>query len=117
MKFYIDTSVWGGYKDPEFSERTIPFFDEVRKGKFTIILSDVTIGELQKAPEFIRDLPTTISPNFIEIVTITEEQLRLASRYIAEGVLTSKFYTDAQHIAIASILKVDSLVSWNFKHR
>lgn len=25
-------------------------------------------------------------------------------------------YSDAQHIAIATTLKVDSLVSWNFKH-
>ncbi len=27
-----------------------------------------------------------------------------------------KFYSDAQHIAIASILKADILVSWNFRH-
>jgi len=30
--------------------------------------------------------------------------------------LTPKFESDAQHIAIATILKVESLVSWNFKH-
>jgi len=30
--------------------------------------------------------------------------------------LTKKFESDAQHIAIATILRVDSLVSWNFKH-
>ena len=40
----------------------------------------------------------------------------LAERYIDEGVLTQKFVSDAQHIAMATILKVDSLVSWNFKH-
>jgi len=40
----------------------------------------------------------------------------LASRYISEGALTAKLYSDAQHIAIATILKVDSLVSWNFRH-
>ena len=47
---------------------------------------------------------------------ITEEQLALADQYVREGALTSKFHSDAQHIAIASMIKVDSLVSWNFKH-
>ncbi len=53
---------------------------------------------------------------FLELISITEEQLALADRYVKEGVLTANFHTDAQHIAIATILKVDSLVSWNFKH-
>jgi len=116
MKFYVDTSVWGGYEDKEFSEWTIPFFDQARLGRFTIVLSDVTIGELQKAPKIIRNLPTTISPDYLELISITDEQLDLADKYVQEGVLATKFHTDAQHIAISSILKVDSLVSWNFKH-
>ena len=116
MKFYVDTSVWGGVDDKEFSEWTIPFFEQSRQGKFTIVLSDVTIGELEKAPEIVKELPTTISPDFLELVSITDEQLELANKYVQEGALTSKFHSDAQHIAIASILKVDSLVSWNFKH-
>jgi len=116
MKFYVDTSVWGGYDDKEFSEWTIPFFEQARQGRFTIVLSDVTIGELLKAPKLIRDLPTTIPPDFLELVTISSEQLKLADKYIQEGALTIKFHSDAQHIAISSILKVDSLVSWNFRH-
>ena len=116
MKFYVDTSVWGGYEDKEFSEWTIPFFEQAKQGRFIIVLSDVTIGELEKAPSLIRELPTTIPPDFIELVSITDEQLELANKYVQEGALTSKFHSDAQHIAISSILKVDSLVSWNFKH-
>jgi hypothetical protein len=116
MKFYVDTSVWGGYYDKEFSEWTVPFFEQTRQGRYSIVLSDVTLDELQYAPENVQNLPTTISPQFIELVTITEEQFSLADHYVSEGALTPKFYSDAQHIAIASILKVDSLVSWNFKH-
>ena len=116
MKFYVDTSVWGGFDDKEFSEWTTPFFEQARQGKFTIVLSDVTILELEKAPELIRELPTTIPPDFLELVSITDEQLELANKYVQESALTPKFHSDAQHIAISSILKVDSLVSWNFKH-
>jgi len=116
MKFYVDTSVWGGYHDKEFSEWTIPFFKQARQGRFMVVLSDITLEELQNVPEKVQDLPTTIPPQFIETVTITDEQFVLAGHYITEGALTQKYYSDAQHIAIASILKVDSLVGWNFRH-
>ncbi len=35
---------------------------------------------------------------------------------LKEKVVTKKFRSDALHIAIATINKVDVLVSWNFKH-
>jgi hypothetical protein len=116
MKFYVDTSVWGGFGDPEFSAWTIPFFEQARQGKFTLVLSNVVVDELQNAPAAIRDLPVSIPPAFLELAFTTKEQLLLADKYVEEGALTSKYHSDAQHIAIASILKVDSLVSWNFKH-
>ena len=40
-RVYIDTSVFGGNFDEEFSNDTIPFFDRVRNGEVTIIVSDV----------------------------------------------------------------------------
>lgn len=116
MKFYVDTSVWGGYYDKEFSEWTVPFIEQARQGKFVIVLSDITIGELQDAPLNVRTLPETIPAKFIELISITNEQLDLADSYVNEGVLTPKYLSDAQHIAISTIIKVDSLVSWNFKH-
>ena len=116
MKFYVDTSVWGGHEDEEFEEWTIPFFTQARTGQFIIVLSDLTLRELAGAPEKVRQLTDTIPDPFLEIVTVTTEAEQLAKHYIAEGVLTPKFESDATHIALATILKVDSLVSWNFKH-
>ncbi len=40
----------------------------------------------------------------------------LADAYLKEGAITKKWHEDALHIAIATINKVDVLVSWNFKH-
>ena len=31
-------------------------------------------------------------------------------------IVTKKYYGDALHIAIATVINVDVLVSWNFKH-
>ncbi|MCX6350264.1 MAG: PIN domain protein [Bacteroidetes bacterium] len=116
MKFYVDTSVWGGNEDEEFKEWTIPFFEQVKQGRFSIVLSDVTLRELLPAPESVRKLTDSIPEEFLELVSLTEEQDLLAQHYISEGALTPKYESDAQHIAIATVLRVDSLVSWNFKH-
>jgi len=116
MKFYVDTSVWGGHEDEEFEEWTIPFFEQARSGKFTIVLSDLTLRELIAAPERVRQLTATIPDPFLELITLSNEAEQLAKHYITEGVLTPKFESDAQHIAMSTILKVDSLISWNFKH-
>lgn len=116
MKFYVDTSVWGGHEDEEFEEWTKPFFEQARQGRFSIVLTDLTLRELLHAPERVRKLTKTIPEPFLEIVMLTVEAEELADQYVLEGVLTPKFISDAQHIAMATILKVDSLVSWNFKH-
>jgi hypothetical protein len=42
--------------------------------------------------------------------------MELAEAYIAAGVLKGTMRADAQHIAIATVARVDVLVSWNFKH-
>lgn len=51
-----------------------------------------------------------------ELVAADDETDILAKSYIYEGVVTEKFFEDAQHIAIATVYKVDVLVSWNFRH-
>ncbi len=116
MKFYVDTSVWGGHEDEEFEEWTLPFFEQARKGDFVIVISDLTLRKLLPAPERVRELTKTIPDKFLEVVSLNEEAELLASAYIKKGVLTPKFVSDVQHIAMATILKVDSLISWNFKH-
>jgi len=40
-RVYIDTSVFCGNFDEEFSTDTIAFFNRVRNGEVTIIVSDV----------------------------------------------------------------------------
>lgn len=112
----MDTSVWGGYFDTEFAAWTIPFIDQAREGRFTVVLSDITVAELQDAPEQVRLLPTTIPADNLELVNINSEQLTLADRYVNEGALTPKYRSDARHIAITTVLKLDTLVSWNFRH-
>ena len=49
------------------------------------------------------------------MVNFGEIAENLAEQYIKNRVVTVKHLVDAQHIAIATIERVDVLVSWNFK--
>ena len=50
------------------------------------------------------------------MLQLDAEALELANAYIAAAVLSPRMRADAQHIAIATIARVDVIVSWNFKH-
>ena len=65
-RVYIDTSVFGGNFDEEFSTDTIAFFDRVRNGEVTIIVSDVLEAELLGAPDFVRQLWSVYQMNSLK---------------------------------------------------
>lgn len=116
QRIYIDTSVVGGYFDEEFSFDTIPFFSRIFKGEITVILSDLLIAELSRAPEFVKELIGQIPKNQIERIDLSNEAIILADKYIEAKVVGKTSRADCQHIAIATLCHADVLVSWNFKH-
>lgn len=115
-RVYIDTSVVGGQFDKEFSADTVPFFDAVSNGLFTIIVSDLLEAELLRAPQQVRDFLTTLPSQQIESIRLTSEAAQLADQYITAKVVGQTSRADCQHIAMATLAKADVLVSWNFKH-
>lgn len=52
----------------------------------------------------------------MEFVRQDEQSEALAEQYIRQEVVSHRMLADALHIAVATIAKVDVLVSWNFKH-
>lgn len=59
QRLYIDTSVFGGYFDEEFSEFTKPLFVRLLKGEFKLLFSSVTQDEISSAPEKVKELVKT----------------------------------------------------------
>jgi predicted nucleic acid-binding protein len=116
QRIYIDTSVFGGYFDEEFSEHTIPLFERLKNNEFTLLFSTVTEDELENAPEKVKEFVKGISALNTEFIDTTEEAVELASEYIAEKVVGQTSFADCLHIALATISRADYLVSWNFKH-
>lgn len=115
-RIYIDTSVFGGYFDEEFEKETKPFFDKVIKDKIIIVVSEVLELEIYRAPVFIQNFFESLPVELIERVELISEVRELAEKYITNKVAGIASRADCQHIAFATVYKVDVLVSWNFKH-
>jgi len=114
LKVYLENSVVGGYFDDEFKIPTKKLFEEFRKGYFKPVISTHVTNELEDgAPQYIIDNLTSLDYDDYDV---TEEMIELADKYIENKIVSKKYYADALHIAIATVLGVDVLVSWNFKH-
>ena len=115
IRVYADTSVYGGVFDEEFAEASQAFFDLVRKGEYTLCVSEVVHQELSAAPEKVNAVFQEFLPR-AQLLDIDPDALELQQAYIAEGILTEKWYDDALHVALASVAECNVIVSWNFKH-
>ena len=115
-RIYVDTSVIGGCFDEEFEEYSVQLFDEFISGKKMLVISDVVLFELEGAPEEVKSMLKRVPDDDIEYISLTEESATLANAYLDEGVVTESSLSDARHIAIATVERVDILVSWNYKH-
>jgi len=113
---YLDTSVYGGKFDEEFEFWTNLFFKEVISQNIKIVYSDVAKDELENAPKKVTDFVRNLPNNIIVEENLTIEAIKLAEQYLEEKVVGKTSRADCYHIALATVLKVDLLVSWNFKH-
>jgi hypothetical protein len=116
LRIYTDTSVLGGCEDEEFAEHSVRLMDGFVQGQRVRVLSSLTIQELAGAPAEVRRRLASVPEAHIETLQLGTEARALAEAYIVAGVLTGTMRADAQHIAIATVGRVDVLVSWNFKH-
>lgn len=116
QRIYIDTSIIGGYYDREFEFDTKQFFNQVKEGNFKVIISDILLTELEGAPEKIWDVYHSIPKRQTEYIEQTVDSILLAEEYLNEGVVGKTSRVDCRHIALATLINADILVSWNFKH-
>ncbi len=114
LSLYIDTSVIGGYFDPEFTVATRELWRQMEAGKYPFYASSVSVSELVRAPDHVRTLMANTFAG--SILTLTPEAVALAAHYMAAKVVPVRYAEDADHVAVAVVHKIDLVVSWNFKH-
>ncbi|MCS6972876.1 MAG: hypothetical protein N2044_10610 [Cyclobacteriaceae bacterium] len=115
-RVYIDTSIVGGYFDEEFKDATIKLFGKLQNRKIKFVISDLLELELIHAPKRVRELLHKYPGDVLERVELTSKVAELANKYIEEQVVGYSSIEDCRYIAMATVYRVDVLVSWNFKH-
>jgi hypothetical protein len=115
LEAYTDTSVFGGVFDAEFETESRAFFDLVRAGRFTLLVSDVSRREVTQAPEQVESVFNQMLA-YMRLVPVDQEVLSLRDAYLSAGILSEKWADDAAHVAAATVAEADLIVSWNFRH-
>jgi predicted nucleic acid-binding protein len=115
IRVYADTSVYGGVFDDVFAEPSKAFFENVRDGRFQLVVSVLVEEELTAAPQKVRDLFRQIRVG-ADSVSVTEDALALRQAYLDAAIVSPKYVDDALHVALATIAQCTIIVSWNFRH-
>lgn len=115
IRIYADTSVFGGVFDPEFSNASRKFFENVRSGIFRLVSSELVREELESAPAEVLGLFEEMMES-AEIAQVSADALRLREAYHRADVISRKWAADAFHVALATASECALIVSWNFKH-
>ena len=115
-RIYTDTSVIGGCEDEEFRDSSRRLVEAFARGELILVLSELALRELETAPDEVRKVLGRVPEVFIESVSLSPEAEELAAAYVEDGALGVGMRADALHIAVATVARVDVLVSWNFRH-
>lgn len=117
QSLYLETSVVGAYLDngePFRRDLTIRWWEH-EMPDYRAVVSPLVERELDRVAEPHRSAYLKLIAS-LEQVELTEEATILAEGYVSRGIFHRKFIADAMHVAIASVHKVDYLVTWNFGH-
>jgi predicted nucleic acid-binding protein len=118
-RVYLETTVFNYYFDAERDAHadTVTLFEECAAGKLEPFTSTYTTDELESAPPDKRDKMLGLIERYnVQVLEASEESDALANRYVTEGALPKGSFSDARHIAIASLNDLDIIVSLNFRH-
>ena len=117
FKIYLDTSVISALFDtrnPERQDLTKNFIENI--GDYECYISEVVLAEINDIRyKSLKEKLRNAVINYI-VLEINEENRKLANRYVENNVFPVKYSEDALHIAIATLNKIDYLLSWNFRH-
>ena len=116
QRIYLDTSVIGGCFDNEFEVWSNALINDIRRGLFYGVTSEVVEAEIFDAPKNVREKFLEFLKMNPEILELDPEVFELVDNYLQQKILPERFRNDMLHIALATIADVDILVSWNFRH-
>lgn len=118
---YVETSVLSYLVSDPSNDRVIRDRQRsthdwwVRRGRWELLTSTAVVAELARGDhrtalkrlELLGDLA---------LLPVSQEARVLAAALLSPGPLPPKARVDAEHIAVAAVMGIGSLVTWNLKH-
>lgn len=97
-----------------WQKATVDWWD-TQRSRFQTYISEIVIEEAEKGDP--KASANRLDALFgIPVLSITDEVIELSEKIINEGVLPKKAMDDSLHISIATIHKIDFLLTWNCRH-
>jgi predicted nucleic acid-binding protein len=115
-RIYLDTSVFGGCFDEEFAKESLRLIEEIKAGRFMLLISKAVVAEVDRAPAVVQQVLADIPEDCIERLAPEPAVQVLMQAYLDARIVGPASATDAEHIAVATVARADMIVSWNFKH-
>lgn len=120
LKIYLDTSVISHLQHedaPDKTADTLRLWEEIKTGKYAMVISDVTLDEIARCPEQKRiTLENYLKDVNFDLIIADDTVRELAQKFVDNNILSKKSFDDCRHIASAIVNDCDIIVSWNFKH-
>ena len=116
----METTMFNYYFNEERGEHheyTIKLFEMIKNGMFEAYTSFFATSELKKAEEPKRSKMLELIERYgLTVLDNSYDVRRMGKLYVEKGIIPEGYLTDALHIAIASVNKLDIIVSMNFEH-
>jgi hypothetical protein len=117
---YIETSVWGSLAPRQPRDRSQIVRRLLRllnRTPAVCVISDTVLAEIGQAPpDEAQQILQGIDKSKPVVHSINDSMEFLARKYIEAGILPVSRVADALHVAAATCLELDYLVSWNHRH-
>lgn len=118
MKVYLDTSVPSALLDDRAPERralTAAFW--ARIAEHEVYISDLVAAEIAATTDDDRRARLgALVAAFVRLDSTAAAVAALAGDYLALGAMPEVARADALHVAVATVHRLDAVLSWNLRH-
>jgi predicted nucleic acid-binding protein len=125
-KIYLETTMFSFYHEEREHEEYKKYraqvravFNRIKAGKYEPYTSILAIDEIMadtNQADRKQMIMSLITERGIQVLSRSDEVMRIANLYIQEGAVSSAHTIDAAHIAMAAVNGLDFIVSLNFAH-
>ena len=121
-RVYLETTVISYLVGRLSSDATLASWQQITRqlwenytDRFAFVISPIVLAEVSQGnPEAVQRRLETLS--HLTVLEILPEADILTQKLLDAGAVPQNFRSDAEHIAIATVHKIEYLASWNHKH-